>query len=114
MFNVEGEIKARQECSHVFIATNWSKTDKSQSATQFMCQKCLVTLSMQVVAELQQAVIQYEINEFNKAKAKKEAEEKKAMDERKVVKASDVDLDSLPQDVREAVEKARAEKEAQK
>ena len=39
------------DCSHKFIAVNWKKTEKSESATQLMCQHCLSVVAFRDVAE---------------------------------------------------------------
>lgn len=46
-FNVHS--KKVGKCEHSFVVSNWVKTEKSQNASQFVCQKCLSLVSMESI-----------------------------------------------------------------
>jgi len=105
-FEVLGQIKKRKECAHTFIPVSWKTLGKDEGrvVTQFMCQHCLQLLNADVTVQLQQAINNHEAVEMEAAnKAQTEALIKKEA-EHKVVDTSKVDLDSLPADVKEAIE----------
>lgn len=40
------------KCEHSYIVSNWTKTEKSQNASQYVCRKCLNLMSMESIMEL--------------------------------------------------------------
>ena len=46
-FNDRG--KEISKCSHAFVVSNWVKTEKSQNASQLVCQQCLAIVTMETI-----------------------------------------------------------------
>lgn len=73
--------RMRQNCAHNFIGVNWIVTDRSKNASQLMCSKCMMLVTMQEVATQNArytglAAINEQMKKENAEKAKAEADAK--------------------------------------